>query len=95
MKKKTKTLGDIHDECTETECKLRGNKTSCCATLLFGGSHFTDGKDDCLKRAKNPLNASQTGVEESAVDELKRYRSEYAEQGNDESNCVDNSRSEQ
>ncbi len=32
----------------------------------------------------NPLNASQTGVEESAVDELKRYRSEYAEQGNED-----------
>jgi hypothetical protein len=30
------------------------------------------------------LNASQTGVEESAVDELKRYRSEYAEQGNED-----------
>ncbi len=32
---------------------------------------------------------------ESTVDEIKRYRSEYAEQGNEESNCVDNSRSEQ
>jgi hypothetical protein len=32
----------------------------------------------------NPLNASQTGVEESAVDDIKRYREEYAEQGNEE-----------
>lgn len=29
-------------------------------------------------------NASQTGVEESAVDEIKRYREEYAEQGNED-----------
>ena len=31
-------------------------------------------------RGKN----KQTGVEESAVDEIKRYRSEYAEQGNED-----------
>jgi hypothetical protein len=52
MKRKTKTLGQIHDECTEAECKLRGDKEACCATLIFGGSHFTSGEDICLKRRR-------------------------------------------
>jgi hypothetical protein len=31
---------------------------------------------------------------ESTVDFIRRYRDEYAEQGNDESNCVDSTKRE-
>jgi hypothetical protein len=51
MKHKTKTLGQIHDECTEENCPHKKDKTQCCAILVFGGSQFTD--NDCPRRAKN------------------------------------------
>jgi hypothetical protein len=52
---KAKTLGQIHDECTEESCPHKKDKTSCCAILIFGGSQFTD--DDCPKRTKKHLEA--------------------------------------
>jgi hypothetical protein len=64
MKKyKPKSLGHVWETCTETECSNKKDVYSCCATLLFGGSHFTNGEDSCLKRKKQSL-AKKEGKQE-------------------------------
>lgn len=52
---------------------------------------FLKNINDNVEEIKKQLNSKNKS--ESSVDLIRRYRDEYAEQGNDESNCVDNSRS--
>jgi hypothetical protein len=64
MKHKKNTLGEVWENCTETECKNKKDVNLCCAILIFGGSQFGD--DSCLKRlnkSKAKSSVSQESME--------------------------------